>query len=97
MLVGESVLSVGPESRATQLDSNVLISYTGGMKVLLYTHDPMLTLCRLPEEAVELFGEDALEDAVEIPDELALEVQATYRKLCELSGRLAKIRRESER
>jgi len=67
------------------------------MKVLLYTHDPMLTLCRLPEEAVELFGEDAMEDAVEVPDELAREAHETYQKLKELSEKLAKIRRGAER
>lgn len=67
------------------------------MKVLLYTHDPMLTLVRLPEEAVDLFGEDILEDAVEVPDALALEVHATYRKLCELSQQLARIRRENDK
>ena len=59
------------------------------MKVLIHTHDPMLTLVRLPEEAVELFGEDTLEeDGVEVPDELVLEIDKTYKRLCELSAKL---------
>ena len=63
------------------------------MKVDIYMHDPLLTLARLPEQAEELFGEDWIEDAVEVPDELALEISATYKRLCELSAELKKYKR----
>lgn len=63
------------------------------MKVWIYTHDPILTLCYLPNEAKELFGEDSLEeDGYEVPEELAKEINDTYKKLCQLSTELAKIR-----
>lgn len=64
------------------------------MKVLLYTHDPMLTLVRTEEEAKELFGDDCMDDdcAVEIPDELAAEAQAVYNRMCEISQQLRSIR-----
>jgi hypothetical protein len=65
------------------------------MRVLIYTHDPLLTLARLPEEAKEWFGEDVLEeDGIEVPDELVLEISRTYEKLCELSAELKKYRKE---
>ena len=63
------------------------------MKVLIYTHDPMLTLCYLPDEVIELFGLDRLnEDGCEIPDSLATEIQTTYKKLCSLSQQLKAIK-----
>lgn len=62
------------------------------MKVFIYTHDPMLTLVYLPEEAREMFGEEVLEDCgVEVPDALAQELHDTYDKLCELSHQVAQI------
>lgn len=63
------------------------------MKVLIYTHDPMLTLVRLPNEAIELFGEDSMDDAVEIPDTLAMEITQTYKRLCELSAEVKRYRK----
>ena len=66
------------------------------MKVWIYTHDPILTLCYLPEEAKELFGSDALEeDGVEVPEELANEINSTYKKLCQLSQQLSEIRKKA--
>jgi hypothetical protein len=63
------------------------------MKVWLYTHDPILTLCYLPEEAKELFGENALdEDGAEVPETLAIEINAVYKRLIELSRQLEEIR-----
>lgn len=59
------------------------------MKVNIYTHDPILTLCRTEEESNELFGSDFFEDySVEVPDELANEIMATYDKLRDLSAQL---------
>lgn len=56
------------------------------MKVIVYTHDPMLHLVYLPEEAKDMFGEEYLDDCgVEVPDDLAKELSDTYAKLCELS------------
>lgn len=62
------------------------------MKVWVYTHDPILTLCYSPTEAADMFGKDALdEDGTEVPDELAEDIISTYKKLCELSRRLEEI------
>jgi len=59
------------------------------MKVYIYTTDPMLTLCYLPAEAVEMFGEATLEEyGREVPDALALEINETYEKLRQLSQKL---------
>lgn len=64
------------------------------MKVVLYTHDPMLTLARTPEETKELFGEDYLEEeGVEVPAGLVNEAVETYKKLVEISRELAKYRK----
>lgn len=62
------------------------------MKVYIYRHDPLLTLCYLPNEAVELFGEDALDDCPDVPDDLAKEINDTYEKLKKLSRELEKYR-----
>jgi hypothetical protein len=59
------------------------------MKVMVYTHDPMLHLVYLPEEAKNLFGEEVFDDCgVEIPEALAQEIHAAYDKLCDLSSRV---------
>lgn len=64
------------------------------MKVMIYTHDPMLHLVYLPEEAKEMFGEDVFDDCgVEIPEDLAQEISTTYTKLCELSNRVESCKR----
>ena len=63
------------------------------MKVVLYTHDPMLTLARSEDETVELFGQDYFDEyAVEVSDELAKELISTYEKLCALSHQVSKLR-----
>jgi len=68
------------------------------MRVEVYTHDPMLTLVRLPEESLEMYGgdkayyEEELEDrGVEIPDTLVHELHDTYEKLIELSSMIDKL------
>jgi len=68
------------------------------MKVIIYKHDPMLTLVRTKEEAEYLFGEDEdwLEDAIDIPEELAMEVVTTYKKLLDLSSRVASYKERHE-
>lgn len=67
------------------------------MRVLIHTHDPMLTLVRLPKDAIDLFGEDVLnEDGIEIPDALAIEADLIYKKLCELSHKLSEIKKSYE-
>ena len=59
------------------------------MKYWIYTHDPVLTLVYSREEAIELFGEDALEEyGVELPDALVLEITQTYKRLLELAKEL---------
>ena len=56
------------------------------IKVVIYTHDPMLFLVRTKEQCDELFGEDYFDEyAKEVPKELADEIQATYEKLKNLS------------
>lgn len=68
------------------------------MKVLIHTHDPMLTLVRLPDEAIDLFGEETLEeDGIEVPDDLVTEAHETYKKMCELSNKLHDIQYEHYR
>jgi len=68
------------------------------MRVWVYTHDPMLTLCYSPEQAAELFGDSALEeDGVEVPDALVQDIIETYKRLGELSSQLKKLRDEHER
>jgi hypothetical protein len=62
------------------------------MKVMIYTHDPILTLVRSKEESIDLFGEDCEEDLVEVPDAIAIECIATYQKLIDLSQKLKIIR-----
>jgi len=67
------------------------------MRVMIYTHDPMLTLVRSEQESVELFGQDYFdEDAKEIPDELAKELISTYKKLCNLSDQLEKLQQKNK-
>lgn len=62
------------------------------MKVWIYTYDPILTLLYLPDEARELFGEGYIDDAVDVPDDLANELSLTYKKLRYLSQELDKYR-----
>ena len=67
------------------------------MKVWIYTHDPMLTLCYLPDEAKELFGEESLEEyGIHVPDELVKEIEITYKKLLALSRKLKEIKDATE-
>ena len=63
------------------------------MKVLIYTHDPILTLARSEQESIDLFGQDYFDEyAIELPDELAQELISTYEKLCVLSEQASKLR-----
>lgn len=62
------------------------------MIVEVYTHDPILTLVRLPEESLDMYCGDReyyegmLEcHGVDIPDELVREISETYNRLIELS------------
>jgi hypothetical protein len=69
-------------------------SNPGTIRVVLYSHNPVLTLLHLPEDAIGLYGEDGLaEEGVEIPTELAQDVVRTYKHLGDLSERLKRYRK----
>ena len=66
------------------------------MKVCLYSHDPLLYLCYLPEEAKDIYGEVYYDEyGVEIPDELALEINEVYERLLILSEKIRKIEKDN--
>jgi predicted DNA-binding protein YlxM (UPF0122 family) len=59
--------------------------------VNISTHDPMINVVRSVEYCNEMFGEDYIEDyGVEIPEALAIEAQAVYQRLMEISRELEK-------
>ena len=66
------------------------------MKVLIRKHDLILYFIYLPTEAKQIFGRGWSKDAVEIPSELALDIDKTYKKLCKLSEALGEIKRSRE-
>jgi hypothetical protein len=67
------------------------------MKVIIYKHDPMLSLVRTREDILAGWDvEDFEEQAIEIPDQLALDIQTTYKKLLELSKQVAEYKEKHE-
>jgi hypothetical protein len=62
------------------------------MKVLIYQHDPLLTLVRDEEESIELFGKEHFEEySIDIPEELAKDLIKTYQHLIMLSKQVKEI------
>lgn len=62
------------------------------MKTVIYTHDPMLTLVHSLENAVDIYGEDYIEEfGVEVPDIIVDAFIYHYEKVLELSRLLRSI------
>lgn len=64
------------------------------MKVRVYRHDPLLTLCESRQETIEMFGKEYLdEEGVEVPDSLVERAIRTKEELLEVSRLLETIRK----
>ena len=66
------------------------------MRVYFHTHDPLLTMIYTDQEAIDLFGEDSLEeDGQDIPDELVTEFVEAQKRFYAVTDKLAKLRKEN--
>ena len=65
------------------------------MRCYLSSHDPIITIVYPPTEAVDMFGQDMLDEyGTDLPDDLAIEYTTAYNRVMALSMVIERIRAE---